>query len=156
MNRQITPHFGKRLNSLIFEKGLEGVAQFARQAGICRSEAYALLTRKTPPAFSRVIMLADFFSCSVDYLLGLVPFDGSAVSSGSRPFGEGLKAVIEQKYSTRYLFCQQLQFSESMVAAWYSGKSLPSSENVIRIAEFLKCSVDSILGRIPLTDLSQT
>lgn len=74
MNTQIVSHFGKRLKKLIFEKELESVSQFAQKAGICRAEAYALLSRENLPSFARIVMLSDFFSCSADYLLGLAPY----------------------------------------------------------------------------------
>ena len=155
MNTQIVSHFGKRLKKLIFEKELESVSQFAQKAGICQSEAYALLNRENLPSFARIVMLSDFFSCSADYLLGLAPYRKETFSRSCRQFGEGLQIAIEQNRGTRYLFCLQLGFSESMVAAWYNGKTLPTSKNIVRIVQYLKCSIDSIIGKNSLQNISE-
>lgn len=63
-------NFSERLNELTKEKGLTPYA-LTKKLGIPHSTAQAWFEAKSFPSVEYLISLAEFFDCSVDYLLGL-------------------------------------------------------------------------------------
>ena len=59
-----------------------------------------------------------------------------------------LKKIREKRNVTQIKLSMAIGVSQETISAYESGKSLPSADTLIKIAEFLNTSTDYLLGRI--------
>jgi len=102
------------------------------------------------PSLSSFIALADFFGCSTDYLLGRKTeyrnIGYKPCPAFSVQLTKLLKSCKEKGISGKKL-CEDNEISESSLYDWKAGRRQPSLANVIKLAEYLDCSLDLLLGR---------
>ncbi len=55
---------------------------------------------------------------------------------------------LAETHTTQYAFIKRSRISWSVFYYWLTGKSLPSMDNLVRIAKTLDRSVDYLLGRV--------
>ncbi len=138
--------FPERLGELIFY-GQKTQAQLAGELGCRQSSISRYLSGRALPTLGVAVKLADYFNCSVDFLLGLSGDSGNGKFSTPPPFGERLLKVCNEKGISRYRLQKMTDISESVMRYWIQGKTSPSLVNVVLIAEKLEISVDYLLGR---------
>ncbi len=141
----ILSNFGETFSELIFDNKTTP-EKLAQAIGIDRSVIYRYLRKQCLPSLSNVAAVADYFGCSVDFLLGLTD-NGDKVYSASGNFAQRFRQLLENKNLTRYAFCKSNSFAEQSVDDWYHGKRMPNVQNAILIAKFFDCSLDFLLGR---------
>ena len=61
---------------------------------------------------------------------------------------ENLKNIRDKRNVTQVRLSMAIDVSQETISAYESGKSMPSAETLIRIADFLNTSTDYLLGRI--------
>lgn len=105
-------------------------------------------TGKSVPDFKYLIAFVEFFNCSADYLIGLTDYPKRDVKyKPVKPFGIRLREILNQKGKTQKSLIETKHISWNTLHNWLIAKSLPSIENLKKLADFLECSVDFILGR---------
>ena len=62
-------------------------------------------------------------------------------------FGKRLKALREERNIKQGQFADRIGISRQSMNCYETGKSSPDTETIIRIADFLECSTDYLLGR---------
>lgn len=62
-------------------------------------------------------------------------------------FGKRLKALREERNIKQGQFADKIGISRQSMNCYETGKSSPDTETIIRIADFLECSTDYLLGR---------
>lgn len=144
----IMKNFGVRLKEFMKENELNST-ELANAIGINRSNISKYLNGVTLPNYDTLLSLVNFFDCSADYLLGLTEIYTENVSFRivSEPFYKRLRYDIKYCNSSQYALEKSKAFSKSQIYNWINGKTLPSTENLIKLAKKLKCSVDFLLGR---------
>lgn len=143
---EILSNFAETLEELIFENKMD-IKQFADKIEISLSEAYFYLSGTYTPRLSTVIKIADCFNCSVDYLLGIAPYQDGIIFKTTPPFSKRFKELLETKKLSRYRLRKETGIAECVIDSWYKGKVTPSTDNAIKLAKYFDCSVDSLLGR---------
>ena len=139
-------NFPERLSELIFESGTNA-AKLSLELGYGNARISRYLTGRSLPTVEAAVRLADYFQCSVDYLLGLVEENHTRSFKACPPFGQNLMFLCNYYQISRYRLQQMTHISESVMRYWVRNKTQPSIVNVVRIAEALNCSVDFVLGR---------
>lgn len=142
----ILSNFSESLAELISEKNLTP-SQFADDIGCGRGTISRYLHAQKMPKISLLVRIADYFECSVDYLLGREIEKYPRVFSSCPTFQERLPILCQQLHVTKYRLQKETGIAESAIYSWQSGTSSPSLENVLKIADTFDCSVDFILGR---------
>lgn len=99
------------------------------------------------PYIDALVKLADYFNCSVDYLLGRTDKYTEKFFKACPPFKQRFNELLEENKCTTYKSFQKSDISKSSFYEWKRGKSLPTLENLIKLANFFDCSVDFVLGR---------
>ena len=102
------------------------------------------------PSLKSLIRFADYFHCSTDYLLGRKPEYKKIDFQPCPEFSSQLKTLLKERKEkglSGKTFCEDLNISESSLYDWKSGKRQPSLANILKIADYLHCSVDYLLGR---------
>lgn len=138
--------FGNRLNELMQEKEIKAPA-LAKQVNTDRTNITRYLRGERAPQFKTFVNLINFFNCSADFLLGLdeIPKDNNTFLQ-IKPFNERLREVLTNGKS-QYGLLKEKKISNSILHDWLSGEKLPSMENLCKIAEYVECSIDYLLGR---------
>ena len=138
--------FSERLKDLMAESQINATQlNSALKCGNATTNHY--LSGKILPSTEMVIKLADYFSCTCDYLLGLESENYANLFKACPPFNERLKELCIIHRITRYRLQKITNIPESVLRYWAKGKTTPSIVNIVKIAEALQCSVDYVLGR---------
>lgn len=62
-------------------------------------------------------------------------------------FNEIFVNFIQSKNITAYRVAKETGISQGLMNEYKNGKRTPTTENLIKIADYLKCSIDFLLGR---------
>ena len=106
-------------------------------------------TARFMPSLKNIIMLADYFNCSIEFLLGIDDENKLPHPKKQLPdFGAHFKKVLKEKGSNLYRLsllagCK----NTSPYYDWINGKSTPRIDSIYKISKVLDCSIDYLLGR---------
>ena len=142
----ILSNFSERLSELMFEDGLNG-RTFAKKLGCGTATVYRYLNATKMPSVEMVVKIADYFNVTTDFLLGLEQENYSNNFSLCPPFKERFTQILEECSKSQYSLEKQTGISHSVVGYWKSGKTTPTIESVIKIANTIGRTVDFVLGR---------
>lgn len=99
------------------------------------------------PDLKLLVKIADYFSCSADYLLGRVTEYGKVAYRECPPFSQRLAFLLQYFGVKKYRLCKEVPVTHSVIYAWQSGQSLPTLDYAVKLADYFHCRVDFILGR---------
>lgn len=136
--------FCERLKELIEEK--EITPEILAQA-IGYSQVYSWLSGQYMPSFNYLIKLADYFQCSIEFLIGLDEENRLTVFNQRQPFAERLPYVIKNCNSNIHRLSKTSKIDRRTIYDWIEGQYLPTLENLVKIASALNCSIDYLIGR---------
>lgn len=141
-------NLSENLKELMQERGLNQSA-LAAALNTCNSKISSYITARRAPNYTTFVSLIEYFHCSADFLLGLKEYPCEELCySPVRPFHERLREILRETQTTQYAFIRQSGISWGVFYHWLKGTSLPSVDNLVKIAGQLDCSVDHLLGRI--------
>lgn len=136
-----------RLKEYMDERGVDQ-STLAVALNIERSNISEFLSGKHFPSFEAFVALLYYFNCSADYLLGLTDIHTEETLHEVPPFGERLRTLLKAGNISQARLIRELPISSAVPYKWISGKNFPSVESLMRLAEYLDCSVDYLIGRI--------
>ena len=137
----------ENLKFLMSEEDIKPPA-LAKATGIDASTIRKLLRGEGLPYSDTLIKLADHFNCQTDYLLGLTDTPTIQQFKSAPPFCQQLGVILKHFNITKYRLEKQTGLSEKTVNRWHNGKTTPTADSLIRMAQFFDCSVDFLLGRV--------
>lgn len=136
------------LKELMNERGLNQTT-LAEAMGTCSSKMSSYITGKRAPNYDTFVAIIEFFNCSGDFLLGLKEYPCEEVCYNRvQSFSERLRTILKDSGKTQYLFIKQTKISWGVFYNWLTGKSKPSVDNLVKVANYFDCSVDFLLGRV--------
>lgn len=138
--------FAERLKEFVEDSGLSA-SDLGEKLGLGNSAISHYLSGRYLPSLQAAIKMADYFNCSLDYLLGLSDCNSDKNFKSCPPFGERFKAICKEKGVSRYKLRELANISETTIRYWVNGTTLPSITSLALIASKLKCSVDYLIGR---------
>lgn len=139
-------NFAERLSELIFDAGTN-VTNLSIELGFANATINHYVTGRYFPTVKNVVRLADYFHCTCDYLLGIADENHAREFHTCPPFGERLLVLCAYYNISRYALRKMTGISETVMRYWVRGKTSPSIDNVVKIAEALHCTVYFVLGR---------
>lgn len=138
--------FVERLKELIFDTG-KSANVISEEIGCGNATLSHYLTGRHIPTVEMAVKLAEYFHCSVEYLLGRTDKNEIKNFKPCPPFNEQLPIFCEKCKITRYKIRKETNISESVLRYWAQGKTKPSIFNLDLIAEKFDVTIDFILGR---------
>ncbi|HIS37550.1 TPA: helix-turn-helix transcriptional regulator [Candidatus Scatousia excrementigallinarum] len=136
------------LKELMAEHNLNQVA-LAAKLGSGRTKFSDILDAKNAPNYNTFVKLIGYFNCSADFLLGLKEYPCEDVQyKPVQAFSERLRDMFSNSGTSQYAFVKQTKTSWSVLYNWLTGKTLPSVDNLVKVANYFSCSVDYLLGRV--------
>lgn len=139
--------FHERLAGLIIESETS-VQELSEKYGFSLSALYKWLRGVCYPSFDNLVLLADNFGCSADYLLGLKDDEVEYTANEQRqPFDVLFYDLLKEKNVSEYRLVKQTGLARSKVDEWRKAASLPSVESLVLVAKFFDVTVDRLVGR---------
>lgn len=139
--------FHERLAGLIIESETS-VQELSKKYGFSLSALYKWLRGVCYPSFDNLVLLADNFGCSADYLLGLKDDEVEYTANEQRqPFDVLFSDLLKEKNVSEYRLVKQTGLARSKVDEWRKAASLPSVESLVLVAKFFDVTVDRLVGR---------
>ncbi len=139
--------YAERLGELMFDAKIKP-EELALNIGSSRATVYNQLTGETEPTVEVLVKICDYFNITADYLLGLennLPKD--VTFTPCPPFKDRLPELCEKFGLSRYRLQIISGISETSLYYWSKGKTVPTVDNLVKLATALGCTVDYILGR---------
>ena len=143
----ILSNFAENLSALMAEHNLKA-PKLAKILQIDRSNITRYQQGKRLPRFYSFLAIIDFFAVSADIILGVADYEREENFLSVPPFHERFREVLQETHTTQYALEKDLSISGDCVYNWLTGKSVPSIENVVKLAQYMSISVDYLLGRI--------
>ncbi len=139
--------FHERLAGLIIESETS-VQELSEKYGFSLSALYKWLRGVCYPSFGNLVLLADNFGCSADYLLGLKDDEVEYTANEQRqPFDVLFSDLLKEKNVSEYRLVKQTGLARSKVDEWRKAASLPSVGSLVLVAKFFDVTVDRLVGR---------
>lgn len=138
--------FSETLEELMTERNLNAKT-LAQELQIEPSCISRYLNAKHCPTVQNVILLADYFNCSTDYLLGFEDYNNTLTFKPCPPFAEQIEFLTSYFKSNAVGFYNAVPIHKSRYYDWKRGKRVPTLDNIIKIAECFDCRIDFVLGR---------
>ena len=117
------------------------------ELGIHLNTLYKYMEGRCYPGIGVASRIAELLACSVEYLLGRT----DAVCAGSyrpRPaFSAWLPMLPKGLGANKYQVCRDAGIAHSSIYSWQSGKTEPTLDNALRIADRYRVTVDFVIGR---------
>ncbi|MBE5741539.1 MAG: helix-turn-helix transcriptional regulator [Clostridiales bacterium] len=136
-----------RFNELLNEKGkIEDLVKYLNLKSA--STIYNWVNGDFMPSLPNLIKIANYFSCNLDYLLGLTDNHETVNNSNLVPFNVRLREIIDKNRSSQYKLLKDDFISRGHLNSWLNLKRLPSTANAIKIANYFHESVDFVVGRV--------
>lgn len=63
------------------------------------------------------------------------------------PFAQVFNNLLNERGLSNYQISKDTGISDSLIGYWRQGKRVPQADNLAKIADYLDCSVDYLLGR---------
>ncbi|MDE6505598.1 MAG: helix-turn-helix domain-containing protein [Clostridia bacterium] len=140
-------NFAETLSGLMFEHNNINGKALANTLGIAAPTITRYLRAERTPTVENLVLLADYFNCSVDFLLGLEEQNTALTFKPCPPFSQQLVYLTKYFKLTYYAFYHAVKIPESTFFEWKKGESVPTIDSIKKIADFFDCRVDFILGR---------
>lgn len=136
------------LKELMVEHNLNQVTP-AEKLCTGRTKFSDILNGKNAPNYKTLVKLIVYFNCSADFLLGIKDYPDEDVSYNAvAPFNERMREMFKIAGVSQYSFVKHTGISWSILYNWLNGSTLPSVDNLIKVANYFACSVDYLLGRV--------
>ena len=137
--------FQDRLAELMTENGLTTVSLGAA-IGVSAETVRRWKNGQRSVLLPQLVKLADYFRCSVDYLVGRSEIFTDHVFREIPPFYDRLRFVMNEKKISRYSLVKALPIYDSYFTNWKQGKS-PNALTLILLADYLDVTIDYLIGR---------
>lgn len=144
----ILSKLSESLKELMNERGLNQTS-LAVAMNTSSSKMSSYITGKRAPNYDTFVALIEFFNCSADFLLGLQDYPCEDIKYKSVcPINERIRTLLQERGLSQYAFIKETKISWGVFYNWLAGKSKPSVDNLVKVANYFDCSVDYLLGRV--------
>ncbi len=100
------------------------------------------------PNFESIIKIADYFKCSIEYLLSRSEDNSQTKFKKIPPFDTQLKNIMKLKKVSQYRMVKDKVINPNQFSMYFKRKLLPSIDTLIRLADYFNISVDELVGRV--------
>lgn len=137
--------FTETLKEVLEDAGMN-IPQLALAMG-CDKAAIRRWTYKMYwPDPESVIKIADIFNVSADYLFGRTDSKAYKKEQARNSFYERYAKLKEERGCTDYKVAKECGIRDSAICKWKTIKKFPTTESLIKLADFFGCSLDYLLG----------
>ena len=125
-------NFKERLSELLFDAHLNPPA-FAKLMNCGSNTITRYLQGNTLPSLTMAVRMADYFNCSVDYLLGSSSEENNKKHKPCLPFSKRLPELCKALNITKYQLRTDTGLHDNAIYSWQNGKTMAGAILVFRI-----------------------
>ena len=141
----VLARFSERLKELMADNGLNTLS-LEKATGCTNSNISKWLHRKKAPTLNSLIILSDFFECSLDYLTGRSDDMSRGTITTVSTFKDRLNALIQSSGKTVFRISKEIPIPNSQLYKFLKGQT-PTLFALCLIADYFDCSIDYLAGR---------
>ena len=122
--------------------------RLAANLNISHSSIYLFL-HTSYPSIKNAVKLANYFNCTLNYLLGIDVYPDEYDFYETYDVGlflQRYKSVLIKKRISHYRVSKEIRLGNSAIKDWTCG-SEPKVETLIKISKFLDCTIDFLIDR---------
>lgn len=139
--------FAKILKELMEEKAIDAKV-LAEYIGLADSSAiYKWIKGELSLLLPTAVKIADFFDCPLDYLFGRTTDYENSNYNDCPPFDVQFRKVLNEQKISQYKLLKDKVLSNGNIDSWLNKKQTPHIETIIKLADYLKVSLDYLVGR---------
>lgn len=142
---RILSDFSERLTELMFDNNLT-TDGLGTAVGVNGSSVRRWKKSKRNISLYYALKLAEYFNCSLDFLVGRSGNKLDFIPQPYPPFYERLRQVMEERGVTWYRIVKDGVVSDNNLSTWKNGSS-PYLQSVIEIANYFGYTLDFFIGR---------
>ena len=139
--------FAETLSELMINSNITAPT-LAKALGCGRATINRYLKGNKMPSVDMCVRMADYFQCTIDFLIGVAEYNQPHTFLPCPPFQQHFASKIENSKHKKSDIIKQANLTESAFYNWLRGDTTPSIESLANIAAFLGCSIDELIGRI--------
>jgi len=140
------PKFSERLTELMQENENITTDKLGDAIGVVGSVVRQWRMGNRYPTLENTLRLADYFSCSIDYLAGRIQDDYQYTPKPVLPFHEQILSILKERNLSWYRLVKDTKISDSNMRDWKRGCS-PLLPRLIELANYFDISIDYLVGR---------
>ena len=137
--------FSERLDELMIGKNVSNI-MLAKVLATDVSTIQKWKRGSNFPRLTPILELADYFNCSLEFLIGRADKIIDYLPKPCPPFYTRLRQVMREKGVTRYKMTRESKIKDSYFTDWAKGTD-PHIFSVIEAADFLHVTIDYLVGR---------
>lgn len=137
--------FREILKDFMIENDLKS-DELARKLDVSGQTIRAWLSNTQNISLSNAVKIADYFACSIDFLVGATETVLDFKPQDCPEFYSQFRKILEEKGVTRYALSKNTKIKDSYFTTWQNGTQ-PTLLSVMEIADYLDCSIDYLIGR---------
>ena len=146
----ISNEFKNRINDLVSNVYIDRKirkSDLPKMIGIDYSSLSNAMEYGIVPTPRIAMRMADYFECSIPYLLGLTDDEHFTKSKKNESFPDRIDLLCEAKKTDYAKVCKECKLYRGYLARWISHRYIPSWEFLDLLADYFDVSVDYLLGR---------
>lgn len=144
---EIRDTYSKRFTELYTEEEFRTMKHAVEAMKISPTHMVNAMNYQIVPTPKTLCKIADYFNCSIEYLLGQSDDNYFEKSKSSNTFYQVFCMLREERGVTCYQIGKALGIETTSFSAWKRKGSIPSLENLDLLADYFDCSIDFLLGR---------
>ena len=136
--------FQERLQDLLIENKLSRL-QLSKNIGISFETLNGYFNKNFYPELSVAIKIANYFDCSLQYLMGLTD-NYQTIDKNNLPFIDIVTKLQNENNLSIKKLMKSLNISEANYYRWKNNFNKPAMYSLISIAKFFDVSIDYLVG----------
>ena len=137
--------FAERLSELISDKDIT-LIELSRATKINSSAIYSWVNHNRLPTLKTLTVLAEYFEGTLDFVAGRTEASQKFIKKSAPPFSTMLKNFMDNHNINMTELSKGTGINRTLIYKWFDGDNIPSVENLIRLANYFKCSLDELVG----------
>jgi len=137
--------FGEHFNELMFYKNVTP-EKLAETIGVNESTVYRWKNNKSNLSMTNLIKLANYFNCSLDFLLGRNNEILTYIPKSPMLFSKRLREIMKEYNISSYKLRKISRYDGKYFQKWDRGAD-PLAQTLIELADIFDCSIDYLIGR---------
>ncbi len=138
-------NFSEILKELMQERGLS-CEKLAKNLGLKSATVSRWTLRDYSLKLKNLVMLADYFNCSIEFLAGRTEKPLSFTPKPRPPFMEQFKYILKTHGVSTYKLDKETPVKHVYLNRWRRGGE-PLLNTLIILADYLGCTIDQLVGR---------
>lgn len=126
------------------------IKSFSRKINVHPSVLYSYKNNNYLPSIRNAVIIANYFNCSLNYLMGL------DLEKNNRSFNQSYDIsvfypryfeLLQKEKITHFALSKKIQLNTSSLLSWKNGKA-PKMDSLIKISTYFEVSIDFLIGRV--------